>query len=249
MNILNKYEETIKIGKKEYTKELEKYQLRFTILQQLLRKEGIPLMLAFEGWDASGKGGAIKRLTGKLDPRGLKVYPVGAPTEDELSKNYLWRFWNRIPRKGEIVIFDRSWYGRVLVERIEGFATENEWKRAYFEINEFEKTLVDDNYILLKFFIHISKVEQLSRFTARQEDPFKAWKITEEDWRNREKWDQYWVATEEMVHKTSTDYAPWKIIRGNNKRHARLEVIRTVTEKIELVCNVDKEKVYPETAR
>jgi len=248
MSVLNKFEETIKLKKKDYMKDLEKYQLRFTMLQQEIRKNKIPLLMLFEGWDASGKGGAIKRLTGKLDPRGVKVYPVGAPSSDELSRNYLWRFWTRLPRKGEIVIFDRSWYGRVLVERVEGFASEDEWQRAYNEINYYEKTLIDDKHMLLKFFIHISKDEQLRRFKEREENPFKSWKLTDEDWRNREKWDQYEEATEDMLAKTNTDIAPWNIIQGNSKRHARIEVIKIVTESIEKVCQVNTEKIYPPAA-
>ena len=244
MGILKKFEEPRKISKKHYYKELEKYQLRISILQRELRSRNIPIILAFEGWDAAGKGGAIKRVTEKLDPRGLKVYPVGAPSEDEKSRNYLWRFWSRMPRKGEMVIFDRTWYGRVMVERVEGFATEYEWKRAYHEINEFEKTLINDNILLMKFFMHISKDEQLRRFTARQDDPFKAWKITEEDWRNREKWELYETAIEAMLSKTDTKTCPWNIINGINKRCARLEVLKIVTEAIENFCNIDQSLLY-----
>lgn len=244
MAILGKYEEEKKISRNDYNKELLKYQLRLSILQRELRNREIPLILAFEGWDASGKGGAIKRLTEKLDPRGLKVYPVGAPSEDESKRHYLWRFWSRLPRKGELIVFDRTWYGRVMVERVEGFATEYAWKRAYHEINEFEKTLVNDDMILCKFFMHISKEEQLRRFTDRQEDPFKSWKITAEDWRNREKWELYEAAIEEMISKTDTKTAPWTIINGINKRIARIDVLKTVTSKIEEFCKIDRELLY-----
>lgn len=247
MSILEKYEKNVgcKMPRKDYEKTLSKYQLHWTILQRELRNRKIPIIMAFEGWDAAGKGGAIKRLTEKLDPRGLKVYPIGAPSSDELSRNYLWRFWDRLPRKGEIIIFDRSWYGRVLVERVEGFATEYEWRRAYHEINEFEKTLANDGTIIFKFFVHISKDEQLRRFKERQEDPFKSWKITPEDWRNREKWELYQAAIEEMLDKTNTDLAPWHVIDGNDKRNARIEVIKTVTKYIEDYCKIDKSLLYP----
>ncbi|MGD9581357.1 MAG: polyphosphate kinase 2 family protein [Vampirovibrionia bacterium] len=244
MGILGKFEEEKKISKKDYYKDLQKYQLRLSILQRELRTREIPLILAFEGWDASGKGGAIKRVTEKLDPRGLKVYPVGAPSGDEIKRHYLWRFWSRLPRKGEIVIFDRTWYGRVMVERVEGFATEYEWKRAYHEINEFEKTLINDDTILCKFFMHISKDEQLRRFTDRQDDPFKSWKITAEDWRNREKWELYEAAVEEMISKTDTKASPWHVICGVNKRMARIEVLKAITHTIEDFCKIDKELLY-----
>ncbi|MEW5822196.1 MAG: UDP-galactose-lipid carrier transferase [Cyanobacteriota bacterium] len=249
MGILSKFESEKKLNKKEYYKELEKYQLRLTFLQREMRSRGVPLIMAFEGWDAAGKGGAIKRFTEKLDPRGLKVYPTGAPNDDEKARNYLWRFWSRLPRKGEIVIFDRTWYGRIMVERVEGFATEYEWKRAYHEINEFEKTLINDGHILLKFFIHITKEEQLRRFTERQNDPFKSWKITEEDWRNREKWELYKVAVEEMLEKTETKHCPWNIINGNNKRYSRIKVLKTITSTIEEYCKIDEKLLYPPDAQ
>lgn len=248
MGFLSDYEDEKKYSKKDYLKDLAKYQLRLTFLQRELRSRGIPLVLAFEGWDAAGKGGAIKRFNEKLDPRGLKVYPTGAPSDDEKSRNYLWRFWSRLPRKGEIVIFDRTWYGRVMVERVEGFATEYEWKRAYHEINEFEKTLINDNHILLKFFIHITKEEQLRRFEARRDDPFKSWKITQEDWRNRDKWELYQTAIEEMFQNTNTNHCPWNIINGNNKRYSRIKVLKTITKTIESYCKIDEKLLYPPDA-
>lgn len=248
MTKLKKLEDNKEISKKEYNRDLVKYQLRLTMLQRELRNKKIPLILAFEGWDAAGKGGVIKRATEKLDPRGVKVYPIGAPTEDELKRNYLWRFWSRMPRQGEIVIFDRTWYGRVLVERVEGFATEKQWKRAYNEINQFEKTLTDDNTIVLKFFLHITKEEQLARFNERQKDPFKSWKITEEDWRNREKWEFYKVAIEEMLDKTNTKDCPWNLIDGLNKHYARIKVLKIITQTIEEFCNIDKNLLYPPDA-
>lgn len=249
MNRLDKLDVGVELAKKEYRKTLEKLQLRITFLQRELRSKKIPLILAMEGWDASGKGGAIKRVTEKLDPRGLKVYPVGAPSDDELRHHYLWRFWSRLPRRGEIVIFDRTWYGRVLVERVEGFAQESEWKRAFEEINNFEKNLVDDGTLLMKFFIHVSKDEQLKRFQERAADPFKSWKITDEDWRNREKWDQYKIAIEDMFEKTDSKHCKWNIIAGNNKLYSRVTVLTTVIEAIEKHCDIDRKSLYPPSAQ
>lgn len=247
MGIIEKFENVnVEMKKKEYNKKLAIMQLKMTFLQRELRNRKVRLIMLFEGWDASGKGGAIKRFVEKLDPRGLKVFPIGAPSQDELMHNYLWRFWSRLPRKGEIVIFDRSWYGRVLVERVEGFAREEEWKRAYEEINNFEKLLVNGGDLMLKFFIVISKQEQLNRFDARKDDPFKSWKITEEDWRNREKWDDYIEAAEELYDKTSTDYCPWYIISGNNKRFSRTEVLKTVVREVEEKLEINPDTFYPE---
>lgn len=248
MGILEQYEDEKKFSKKEYLKEIIKYQLHWTILQREIRNRKVPVILAFEGWDASGKGGAIKRVTEKLDPRGVKVYPVGAPSEDELSRNYLWRFWSRLPRKGEIVIFDRTWYGRVLVERVESLTSEYGWKRGYHEINEFEKTLINDGTILLKFFIHISKEEQLKRFKERQCNPFKAWKISDEDWRNRDKWELYHAAIEDMLENTNTKTSPWNLIAGNNKHYARIKILKIITKCIEDTYKIDKSLLYPTTA-
>jgi len=248
MENLKELEKNKKITKKEYNQALIKYQLRLSFLQRELRKQKIPLILAFEGWDASGKGGVIKRVTEKIDPRGVKVYPIGAPTEDELKRNYLWRFWSRLPRQDEIVIFDRTWYGRVLVERIEGFATEEQWKRTYNEINGFEKILVNDNIILLKFFLHITKEEQLKRFKERLNDPLKCWKITDEDWRNREKWDLYKDTVEEMIKKTITKLCPWHLIDGINKHYARIKVMKIITNTLEDFCIINKDTFYPPNA-
>ncbi|WP_100330990.1 polyphosphate kinase 2 family protein [Bacillus xiapuensis] len=220
-------------SKKTYKKQLKLYQQRLLSLQQLLFKEKIALILVMEGWDAAGKGGAIKRSTEKLDPRGLQVHPISAPAPHELRYHYLQRFWRKIPQHGQIAIFDRSWYGRVLVERIEGFASSGEWKRAYEEINQFEKQLSDDHYIISKFWIHISKDEQERRFLERKHNPLKRWKLTDEDWRNREKWDLYEEAAEEMFHKTDKEWAPWHIIAGNDKRYARVAVIQQIVADIE----------------
>jgi polyphosphate kinase 2 (PPK2 family) len=190
------------------------------------------LVIVYEGWDAGGKGGNIKRITEKLDPRGYEVFPIAAPQGEDKTHHYLYRFWRRLkpPDEKQILIFDRSWYGRVMVERLEGFCTEDEWKRAYREINEFERQLVDFGTILAKFWIQISKEEQLRRFEGRQETPYKAWKLTDEDWRNRQKWDLYEEAINDMLLKTSTLTAPWTIVEGNCKWYARVKALRTLVE-------------------
>ncbi len=220
-------------AKKEYQAELEKYQRRLLSLQQLLFREKIGLIIVMEGMDAAGKGGAIKRMTAELDPRGIAVHPISAPAPHELRYHYMQRFWRKIPQYGQLTIFDRSWYGRVLVERIEGFAKKDEWKRAYDEINGFEKLLTDDRYIMIKFWLHISKDEQLKRFEERQNNPLKRWKITDDDWRNRNKWDSYIEAAEEMLRRTDHAYAPWHVIEGNDKKYARVAILRKTVEHIE----------------
>ena len=191
-----------------------------------------PVVALFEGWDAAGKGGAIRRLTEALDARLYRVIPIGAPTDEEADHHYLWRFWRQIPRDGYWAIFDRSWYGRVLVERVEGFAPQPDWARAYHEINTFEEQLAEHGVTLLKFWLNITPDEQLKRFEARQQTPYKQHKITPEDWRNREKWDDYKAAVNEMVIRTSTEYAPWHIIPANDKRYARIEVMRIAAEAV-----------------
>lgn len=219
---------SLKTDKKTYKTELKELQYEMLNAQQFLFKNKIALVLAFEGMDAAGKGGAIKRLTERIDPRGLVVHPISAPQPHELRYHYLQRFWRKLPQHGQISIFDRSWYGRVLVERIEGFATENAWKRAYKEINDFEKQLTDEEYIVIKFWIHIDSEEQLKRFNDRAQDPYKAWKLTEEDWRNRDKFDLYGEAADEMFEKTDTENAPWHLIPGNDKLYARIEILKKV---------------------
>ncbi len=196
--------------------------------REVLYKKRIPVILAFEGWDAAGKGGAIRRLSWALDPRGFEVIPVAAPTSEEINRHYLWRFWQKLPRDGHVAIFDRTWYGRVMVERVEGFAPENRWKEAFDEMNEFEASLSKWGAVVIKFFIHIDKDEQLKRFKDRQENPEKQYKITDEDWRNREKWDSYETAIDEMIKRTSTKNAPWVIVEGNDKKYARIKIIKTV---------------------
>jgi polyphosphate kinase 2 (PPK2 family) len=187
----------------------------------------------FEGWDAAGKGGAIRRVTAALDARDYKVIPIAAPTDEEKAHHYLWRFWRHLSKAGRVTIYDRSWYGRVLVERIEGFASTEEWMRAYSEINDFEEQLIDSGMVLGKFWVHITKEEQAARFEARAQIPWKAWKLTEEDWRNRDKWDAYESAVNDMIERTSTRKAPWTLIEGNNKHFARVKVLETVCEKLE----------------
>ncbi len=192
-----------------------------------------PVNIALEGWDAAGKGGAISRLTQKLDPRGLSVWSIAAPSEDEKKHHYLWRFWKRLPEYGRWALFDRTWYGRVLVERVEGFAKKAEWTRAYREIREFEQQLTDDGATLVKIFLAVTKDEQLRRFKEREQDPYKRWKITDEDWRNRGKWDDYIEAAEEMFERTASDVAPWTVIGANKKWYGRIEVLRTVLRRLE----------------
>ena len=220
-------------SKAEYEELLEEYQLRLLKLQRKIIEEGIPVCVTYEGEDAAGKGGNIKRLTEALDPRGFEVYAIGPPSEEDKAHHWLRRFWLRLPSRGRIAVFDRTWYGRVLVERVEKFAKKEEWQRAYREINEFERTLVDSGMVVVKFWIHISKKEQLERFKKREKDPWKNYKLSEEDWRNREKWDQYIEALEDMFAKTDTDYAPWTIIEGNWKWWARVKALKTVVNKIE----------------
>ena len=191
------------------------------------------MVLAFEGWDAGGKGGAIKRLTEKMDPRGYEVIPTASPNDIEKAHHYLWRFWRAMPKDGHVAIFDRTWYGRVMVERIEGFCSTQEWKRAYKEINEMEAQLANSGAVIIKFWMQIDKDEQEKRFHERMDNPEKNWKITEEDWRNREKWDQYEVAVDEMLIRTSTACAPWIVVEGNCKYYARIKVLETFVEALE----------------
>ncbi len=220
-------------SKSEYEKELKEMQVRLLKRQLSLRDEGRQVIVAFEGWDAAGKGGAIKRLTELLDPRGYHVWPISAPTEEERRHHYLWRFWRLMPERGAIAVFDRSWYGRILVERVEGFAKKPEWKRAHREINEFERHLTDDGAYVVKVFLAITKEEQLRRFKEREENPLKHYKIGPEDWRNREKWDEYVGAAEDMFAETDSPNAPWKVIGANRKWYARLQVLHQVLKVIE----------------
>ena len=216
------------VGRKAYEKSMVRLRadLYWLAAQNLLH--GLSVVLVFEGWDAGGKGGAIRRMVSALDARSYRVYQVSAPSDEERAHHYLWRFWRRLPEAGQVSVFDRSWYGRVLVERVESFATEPEWRRAYAEIRDFEEQIINHGTLLMKFWLHIDKDEQERRFLARKENPYKSWKLTEEDWRNRAKWEAYEDAANDMIASTSTPEAPWTLVPGNNKRHARLEVLRTL---------------------
>ena len=224
------------VEEEEYKEELKKLQSRLGELHNTVYRKKIPVVLCYEGWDAAGKGGNIRRVARPLDPRGFDVVPISSPEPHELNRQYLWRFWTRLPRSGHICIFDRTWYGRVMVERLEGFCTEDDWKRAYNEINEFERQLTDWGAVVLKFWIHIDQDTQLARFTDRQNTPEKQWKLTEEDWRNREKWPQYEEAIDEMLQKTSTENAPWFIIESNDKKYARIKTLKIVIKALEKAC-------------
>jgi len=222
-----------RLEKPDYNRRKDELQGRLNLLHRTARERGISTVLVFEGWDAAGKGGAIRRLTPALDARSYQVIPIAAPTDEELAHHYLWRFWRRIPRAGRFAIFDRSWYGRVLVERVEGYADERSWRRAYAEINDFERSLVDHGTVLGKFWIHISPEEQARRFEARAKVPFKRWKLTDEDLRNRDKWERYELAVHDMVERTSTHRAPWHLVAGEDKRFARVQVLETVCDLLE----------------
>lgn len=229
---LDDLDQSVSLEADDYKEKLKKYQLKLLNLQLVLKEAKHSLIVVMEGPDAAGKGGAIRRLTERLDPRLIRVYSVVKPTPEEYSHHYLWRFWNKIPNYGETAIFDRSWYGRVLVERVEQFATRDEWQRGFREINEMEKQWADDGAIIVKLFIHVDKEEQLIRFKQREADPYKHWKINDEDWRNRKKWDEHNAAAEEMFERTSTDYAPWTVIPGNFKWAARVRTVKTVLDRV-----------------
>lgn len=232
VTILSRLDMGLSVDKKDYSKRLEQLQGTLNQLCRQAKEFGISTLCVFEGWDAAGKGGAIRRITAALDARDFQVIPIAAPTDEERAQHYLWRFWRHLSRAGRLTIFDRSWYGRVLVERVEGFAAEPEWRRAYAEINDFEDQLVGHGIVLCKFWIHISADEQLARFKERQGIAYKRWKLTEEDWRNRDRWDAYEVAVNDMVERTSTTLAPWTLVEGNDKRYARLRVLETMCDRI-----------------
>jgi polyphosphate:AMP phosphotransferase len=231
--VLDVMDMSLSLPKKEYKQQLQSYQARLNQLHRNALKKNMSTILVFEGPDAAGKGGAIRRVTAALDARHFQVFPIAAPTDEERAHHYLWRFWRHLSRAGKITIFDRSWYGRVLVERIESFAKEDEWRRAYSEINSFEEMLTDSGILLMKYWIHVTKDEQLNRFKEREIVPHKQWKLTDEDWRNREKWDEYEHAVNDIVERTSTKAAPWTLIEGNDKRYARVKVIKTLCEQME----------------
>lgn len=222
-----------RLEEEDYREQLAQAQLRLLRLQKTIFRRQLPVLVLFEGWDAAGKGGAIQRLTSELDPRSFSVHAFAAPSADELRFPYLWRFWRALPQAGRIGIFDRSWYGRVLVERVEGLATEAQWQRAYQEINEFESQLIDFGMVLVKIWLHISPEVQLQRFEERRDSPFKHYKLTDEDWRNRDRWPLYAVAVNQMVQRTGTAIAPWTLVPANDKYFARVRVIEAVAEAIE----------------
>jgi polyphosphate kinase 2 (PPK2 family) len=217
----------------ECLRRLKNAQRSLGRLHNAMYLQRVPVAVVFEGWDAAGKGGAIKRLVAPLDPRSYKVAPSSAPNDLERAHHYLWRYWNNAPKAGHLTVFDRSWYGRVMVERVEGFCAPEEWRRAFREINEFEEHLVDGGVALIKFWLHIDPEEQLQRFERRMHTPEKQWKITDEDWRNRAKWDQYLEAVDEMLLRTSTTYAPWTVVEAVSKPFARAKVVETVLERLE----------------
>lgn len=230
---LNECDLSLSIDEETYRKELKKCRKKLRKLHNIIYRKKIPVIIAYEGWDAAGKGGNIKRVTSGLDPRGYTVYPIAAPDKSEINRHYLWRFYKRLPKDGHFAIYDRTWYGRVMVERLEGFCSENDWQRAYNEMNEFEKELSNWGAVVIKFWVQIDKDTQLARFTERQNTPEKQWKITDEDWRNREKWDLYENAIIEMLHKTNTKFAPWFVLESNDKKYARIKAMKIVIDEIE----------------
>ena len=230
VTILSRLEMPRPMETSAYRDALQTYQGRLSRLARRAVEQKVSTLLVFEGPDAAGKGGAIRRVTHALQARDYQVISIAKPTDEELAHHYLWRFWRHLPRDGRVTIFDRSWYGRVLVERVEGFAREREWRRAYAEINQFEEQLTAHGTVLLKFWIHISPDEQLTRFHDRESTPYKRWKLTDEDWRNRARWSEYEVAVHDMVERTSTRRSPWTIVPGNDKRTSRVKVLRTVSE-------------------
>jgi polyphosphate:AMP phosphotransferase len=230
--ILGELDMSQRTDDKHYKVELERLQGRLNQLHRKAQRRGVSTILVFEGWDAAGKGGAIRRLAAAIDARDYQVSPIAAPTEEERAQHYLWRFWRHLARRGRVTIFDRSWYGRLLVERVEGFATEPEWMRASAEINQFEAQLVAHGIVLVKYWVHITKDEQLRRFRARQAAGYKRWKLTDEDWRNRNRWGEYELAVNDMIERTSTRQAPWTLVEANDKNFARLKVLETACDRL-----------------
>lgn len=233
VSILSTLDTTLTLPAKAVDRRLERAQGRLNLLQRRAAGHGVSVVLVFEGWDAAGKGGAIRRVAAALDARTYQVISVSAPTDEERAHHYLWRFWRHLGRRGRVTMFDRSWYGRVLVERVEGFADEGEWRRAYAEINQFEEELVEHDTVLVKFWLHVTSNEQLRRFRERQRSPWKSWKLTGEDWRNRRRWAAYEVAVTDMVERTSTHTAPWTLVEANDKWFARIKVLETVCDRLE----------------
>jgi len=222
-----------KLSSADYKAQMVDLQVRLLQAEYEIFHQQVPVLCVMEGWDAAGKGGAIKRIAAPLDPRGFSVVSFAAPKDEEKAHHYLWRFWRNLPRAGHLTIFDRSHYGRVLVERVEGFAKEPVWRRAYQEICEFENQQVSFGMVIVKFWLHVTPGEQLKRFRGRELDPYRSYKLTEEDWRNRQKWDAYTAAVEEMFARTSTPASPWTIVPANDKYFARVTVLRTLVESME----------------
>ena len=233
LKLLRDLDMSQKLAKARFDKQLEKYQGALNVLSRNKQVRRQSIILVFEGWDAGGKGSAIRRITGALDARQFRIVPIAAPTEEERAQPYLWRFWRHVPGRGGITIFDRSWYGRVLVERVEGFCSQADWMRGYSEINDFEEQLVRQGAVLFKFWLHITKEEQLRRFKEREKTSFKRFKITEEDWRNRKKWGEYEAAVCDMVDRTSTEIAPWTLIEAQDKLFARIKLLKTLVERLD----------------
>ncbi len=239
-SLLDSLDLSLKLDKKSYSSKLSKFQGKLSKLARQAHEKKISSILVFEGWDAAGKGGAIRRLTHAIDARSYQVIPIAAPTDEEKLHHYLWRFWRHIPRAGQVTIYDRSWYGRVLVERVEGFARKKEWKQAYSEIVNFEEAMSDHGSLLLKFWLHIDKDEQLARFKAREQISYKKHKITEEDYRNRDKWDDYNIAVNEMVTRTSTQENPWLMVEANDKKYARIKILKAYCQQLEKMLDEKK---------
>ncbi|RMO56869.1 hypothetical protein ALQ39_03153, partial [Pseudomonas amygdali pv. eriobotryae] len=242
LTLLDSLDLSLHLSKDDYQQQLITEQARLSGNMRDKRMKSHALVAVFEGNDAAGKGGAIRRVAAALDPRQYAIVPIAAPTQDERAQPYLWRFWRQIPARGKFTIFDRSWYGRVLVERVEGFCSESDWKRAYAEINDFEEQLTDAGIVVVKFWLAIDQQTQLERFQEREKIPFKRYKITEDDWRNRKKWPDYRQAVGDMVDRTSTEIAPWTLIEANDKRWARVKVLRTINEALEKAFGKDKKK-------
>jgi len=235
LTVLDGLDSSKHLDKASYRAQLTRHQARLARLQQQAVRNQLSIVLVFEGVDAAGKGGAIRQITNTLDARYYKVHPIAAPTDEEKAQHYLWRFWLRLPRAGRMTIFDRSWYGRVLVERVEGFASVDEWRRAYAEINDFEEQLLEHGIVLLKFWLHIDEEEQLKRFKAREETPHKRWKLTEEDWRNHKKSEDYKIAAHEMIQQTSKADAPWILVESFDKFYGRIRILDSLCGKLESV--------------
>ena len=247
--MLEKVDLTKSLSKQEYKERLAYLRNRLYDLQKACWDAGIPSVIVFEGWDAAGKGTSINLLTQRLDPRGFKLYPIQAPRTFEKHLPWLWRFWQKLPNYGQMAIFDRSWYGRVLVERMEGLTPETEWRRAYQDIVDFERTIADDGYVICKFFLHISKKEQKKRFKKLEQDPLESWHVQPEDWEHHHKYDEYLVAYEEMLERTETEWASWTIVEATDRYWARDKIFETITHRLEETLQKRGKPLPPEPLR